>query len=465
MRLLLLLSIFFFTSCNFNLDKKKDVIENDTSFADNIKQDIWVIPANKSYVEPYKDNQAGISHNQADSDNNNQVDVTNWISPDVNLCWYLSFTPGNYLINFEANVELNTVSEFLLSVSAVDSSDFHSEKRIKFKGINEFIVYPNLLSINIPQKGFYKVTFSPVSKTGLQFASVRNIIFKVDAANENSVRYANWLSSPSVYLTSNSPEEPDCNWLYSEILVPEGEDPVHTFYMGLGFFRGYFGIQVNSHTERRILFSVWDSSDEPVDRDLVKKEDRVTLVGKGDNVIAQGFNNQGTGGQSYNVYPWITGVPVELLLNVRQMKNNSILLSGWYKQKVSGNDKWQYIASWLAPNDKRYFNGFYSFIDNFHPLTGQSHRAAFFYNYCGLSVNDKKWMEFNNVKFSYTDGDNNSRADFGGGVKEINPERFYLWSGGYLKSDISDVFISKKTNMSPQINIDSLNAVIDNLVN
>src|SRR5262249_19090985 len=47
------------------------------------------------------------------------------------------------------------------------------------------------------------------------------------------------------------------------------EDPVATYYMACGWHRGYFGMQVNSPTERRIIFSVWDSGKEPVDRNKV----------------------------------------------------------------------------------------------------------------------------------------------------------------------------------------------------
>ena len=42
-----------------------------------------------------------------------------------------------------------------------------------------------------------------------------------------------------------------------------------TYYMACGWHRGYFGMQVNSPTERRIIFSVWDSGGEAVDRSKV----------------------------------------------------------------------------------------------------------------------------------------------------------------------------------------------------
>ena len=63
-------------------------------------------------------------------------------------------------------------------------------------------------------------------------------------------------------------------------------DPVGSYYMACGFRRGYFGIQVNSPTERRIIFSVWDSGTEAVDRSKVSAEDRVQLMGKGEGVVA-----------------------------------------------------------------------------------------------------------------------------------------------------------------------------------
>jgi hypothetical protein len=73
-------------------------------------------------------------------------------------------------------------------------------------------------------------------------------------------------------------------------------DPLWTFYMACGWHRGYFGVQINSPTERRIIFSVWDSGHEAVDRAKVAAENRVILVAKGEGVDAGDFGNEGTGG-------------------------------------------------------------------------------------------------------------------------------------------------------------------------
>jgi len=62
---------------------------------------------------------------------------------------------------------------------------------------------------------------------------------------------------PSVHLSYRLPSKVDLRYAYSEINVPSGEDLIGSFYMANGFGQGYFGIQVNSVTERSVLFSVW----------------------------------------------------------------------------------------------------------------------------------------------------------------------------------------------------------------
>jgi len=47
------------------------------------------------------------------------------------------------------------------------------------------------------------------------------------------------------------------DYFYSELTVPAGMDTVGSYFMAAGYNKGYFGMQVNSETERRILFSVW----------------------------------------------------------------------------------------------------------------------------------------------------------------------------------------------------------------
>jgi hypothetical protein len=64
--------------------------------------------------------------------------------------------------------------------------------------------------------------------------------------------------------------------------------------MSNGFGEGYFGMQVNAATERRILFSVWDPA---------AGQGITQSVRKGAKITVQRFG-EGTGGQSYLVFDW-----------------------------------------------------------------------------------------------------------------------------------------------------------------
>lgn len=57
----------------------------------------------------------------------------------------------------------------------------------------------------------------------------------------------------------------EIDYFYSELRVPKGLDTEGSYFMANGFNVGYFGMQVNSPTERRFLFSVWSpySTDNP----------------------------------------------------------------------------------------------------------------------------------------------------------------------------------------------------------
>jgi hypothetical protein len=100
-------------------------------------------------------------------------------------------------------------------------------------------------------------------------------------------------------LMYSTPKDTQVELFYNEVVGIA--DPVATYYMACGFSRGYFGMQVNSPTERRIIFSVWDSGagQTAKDRSAVSDENRVKLLAKGDRVVASDFGNEGTGGHSH----------------------------------------------------------------------------------------------------------------------------------------------------------------------
>src|SRR5690606_4541361 len=114
----------------------------------------------------------------------------------------------------------------------------------------------------------------------------------------------------------------DILWFYIEITVPEGEDVLGSYFMANGFAEGYFGIQVNSPSERRVLFSVW-SPYETQDPNNIPDEYKIILLGKGEGVTTGEFGNEGSGGQSYKVFNWKAGTTYGFLLKGTPSVNNS----------------------------------------------------------------------------------------------------------------------------------------------
>jgi len=84
---------------------------------------------------------------------------------------------------------------------------------------------------------------------------------------------------PSVHLSYPFYSEIKAKWFYNEITVPEGEDKLGSYFMANGFGEGYFGIQVNSPTERRVLFSVWSpyNTDDPKS---IPEDQRIIMLKK-----------------------------------------------------------------------------------------------------------------------------------------------------------------------------------------
>jgi len=161
----------------------------------------------------------------------------------------------------------------------------------------------NIGTFKITKAGYQKLSIQGISKTGEMYAEIKNILAG-DEVTEDDFYYVKdefyWgRRGPSVHLTYYPPEDAaEAVWFYNEINVPEGEDVIGSYFMANGFGEGYFGIQVNSQTERRILFSVWSPyrTDNPKE---IPEDQRITLLKKGQNVQAGKFGNEGSGGHSY----------------------------------------------------------------------------------------------------------------------------------------------------------------------
>ncbi|GAB5444874.1 MAG: hypothetical protein Fues2KO_52230 [Fuerstiella sp.] len=204
------------------------------------------------------------------------------------------------------------------------------------------------------------------------------------------------------------------------------EDPLWSYYMACGWHRGYFGMQVNSPTERRIIFSVWDSGNEAIDRNKVAAENRVRLVAKGDDVYAGDFGNEGTGGHSHLKFQWKTGVPQHFVVTARPVDDSHTIYAGYYLHPE--RQEWMLISSWNAPFEGGYLRGLYSFSENFVGRNGHLRRKAL-YGDQWIRSSDGNWHELTTAKFSHDGTGRSDRLDRFMGLED---NQFFLSHGGFV---------------------------------
>jgi hypothetical protein len=231
-------------------------------------------------------------------------------------------------------------------------------------------------------------------------------------------------NAASVHLSYVTEQGAKVDAFYTEVQAIE--EPVGTFYMACGWHRGYFGMQVNSKTERRIIFSVWDSGNEATDRDKVADENRVRLLNKGEGVFSGDFGNEGTGGHSHLKYMWKTGSLQRFLVTSESTDDTHTTFSGyWFHPE---NKSWMLISAWNAPKEGKTMRGLHSFSENFLGENGHLPRKALFGNSWYRTL-DGAWHEITTAKFSH---DETGKADRLDRTMGIENNSFFLRHGGFL---------------------------------
>lgn len=235
---------------------------------------------------------------------------------------------------------------------------------------------------------------------------------------------------PSVHLTYTVPQDLDIEYAYSELQVAPGDDQIGSYFMANGFSQGYFGMQVNSAAERRVLFSVWSpySTDNPKE---IPEDQRVKTLARGSDVRIGEFGNEGSGGQSYLVYPWKAGSVCRFLTRVQPDVDNHTIYTCWFSDSPSS--EWRLIASFRRPKTQTHLKGFHSFLENFNPATGHLTRGV---RYQNVQVRDTqgRWHSCTSARFS-TDatGSQKHRLDYTGGAADSH---FFLRNCGFFENDI-----------------------------
>lgn len=309
----------------------------------------------------------------------------------------------------------------------------------------------------LPLAGYYGITLQGVSRTGGYYGDVAELqISGPAAANAIYIPPDNSYfgrRGPSVHLNYEAPSGVKAEYAFNEVTIPEDNDVVGSYFMVLGFDGGYFGMQVNGPKERRVLFSVWSlwNGDDP---DEVPEDYKVRLNRRGKGVHVQDFGAEGTGAQSYLVYPWAAGVTYQHLTRAFP-KDGATIHEAWFKPK---SDKdWKLIASFTRPKKAQYLHGLYSFLENFSPETGFVTREGRYGNQWLLDV-DKKWEELTLVKFT---ADNTARRgdrkDYAGGVAS-DGKSFFLRNCGFFDDfvDFDKKFSRKALKVHPDVDFENL---------
>jgi hypothetical protein len=304
--------------------------------------------------------------------------------------------------------------------------------------------------------GYHFIEFKGLSRTGEEFADIPGILLKGTVARDKLTYVKDDFyfgrRGPSVHLRYEIPSQAtDVTWFYNEITVPEGEDVTGSYFMANGFADGYFGIQVNSPTERRILFSVWSpyKTDNPGE---IPDEYKIILLRKGIDVVTGEFGNEGSGGQSFRRYNWKAGNTYGFLLKGNPSVNGSTDYTAWFfAPEIS---KWELIASFRRPKTDNYLKNLYSFLENFIPETGYISRKGYYSNQWIIDSNGR-WYELLSAKFTAdATAGKGARLDYAGGSES---GKFFLKNCGFFneKTSVNQVF-SRPEGSKPVIDFQKL---------
>lgn len=369
--------------------------------------------------------------------------LSNWTDSRQTIHWFFKVQQtGELELSFHTKA-INTGSDIIVAVAGkkfplklVSSA---ASKKIKIG------------KVAITDTGFYQITLSCQKKIGKLIANIQSIELEgkpTEGMHFNPVARRN---AASVHLKYPTEDTAKIIGFYNELMVPEGNDPLYSYYMACGFKRGYFGMQVNSLTERRIIFSVWDAGNEAIDPKKVPDSNKVKLLGKGDGVITNEFGNEGTGGHSHFVYPWKAGEKYQFLVTaLTDSAKSSTIYSGYFFMPETG--RWKLIASFSAPKDGNYLQNLYSFSENFWGVNGQLERKVYIGNQWIQKANGR-WEEILTGKFSYdATGRSGHRIDYGAGVEG---KQFYLSHGGFKPSNISygNTIFRQASGIRPQVDL------------
>lgn len=309
--------------------------------------------------------------------------------------------------------------------------------------------------IKVRKPGYVRIDLQGISKQGEQFGEVKQVLVDNVCGESNYVKdFPDYWGrrGPSVHLAYTLPAG-DTEWFYNEVTVPKDGETMHSYYMVAGFGEGYFGMQYNAPTERRVLFSVWSPFDTQ-DPKNIPDDQKIKLLKKGKDVHIGEFGNEGSGGQSYLKYPWKAGETYKFLMRVRPEGADHTTYTAYFY--ATEEKEWRLIASFSRPKTHTWYTHAHSFLENFNPEQGYLSRKVFYGNQWARST-EGKWTRVTEATFTHDATANAKvRLDYQGG--ETKDNRYYLKMGGFFNESIpmGTKLHCKPTTEAPEIDWDAL---------
>lgn len=313
--------------------------------------------------------------------------------------------------------------------------------------------------IRVEHEGYVAVDLQGVSRTDSTFGRLAALIVRgvppslMSFVRNNEGNFFYWgRRGPSVHLNYSPPADTNVEWFYNEVTIPESQDVMGSFFMAEGFSGGYFGMQVNSPIERRILFSIWSpfATDDPK---AIPADQRVELVRKGPGVHAGEFGDEGSGGQSYLIFDWKADSTYRFLLHAEPDSSERTLYTAYFY--APEQSRWMLVASFRRPKTASYLKGLHSFLENFIPETGMVERSGRFGNQWAKGPRSG-WHELTQARFS---ADNTARhayrMDYAGGSVG---RWFYLKNCGFFDTytRIGEVIHREAGGTPPAVDLSEL---------
>jgi len=370
-----------------------------------------------------------------------------WAGTDAVASVFFSFEDPQENLGISLKARGNSTFE-------ISFGDF--KKIVRVASGADFSIVPVAEKINFPKAGYQRIDIRRIggkNRGNADDSTISAIVLEGVSGKMNFVRdFSSYWGrrGASVHLAYRLPREKDFEYFYNEVSVPKGYDALGAYFMACGFGEGYFGIQVNSPEERRVLFSVWSPFDSQNPKDIPEHL-RVVPLERGDGVTVGEFGNEGSGGQSFLRYKWKAGTTYKFLLRVKPNEElGATDYTAWFFSP--DENEWRLIASFRRPETQTWLRGAHSFLENFFPKTGWIERRVSFGNQWARDKNGD-WHELTEARFSCDEtGASGARIDFAGKVSS-DKKRFSLRNCGFFDGTTPDgkTFTRNPSRKPPEI--------------